>query len=266
MKLALIILVVWAVNVNSNPVEDPEAEINRIAGVIDEIVKLIPDHELGSINVKTIVFKGFDSNCIAKKVQAHKLQSYFSFEDVTDVTITTEINTFLIVAASIFPCSTTRDELVSLFFDAANIFVRLINLYKDDIKFMPHILTGMPCRINYAIKHNYLDLSKYPEISYSHDSEITKECEENTEAEISMVKALAEAPSSTKNTDCVMKESQEQMKVLFFKYAILLYLGVSEEHKNEIKTEFSNEIVSRHDQQLKCFTQEETDNSITDAR
>jgi hypothetical protein len=266
MKLALIILVVWAcaVHVTANPVEDPETEINRIAGVIDEIVKLMPDENLGWVNIKTIVFKGFDSICIAKKVQAHKLQRYFNFEDITNVTKITEPNTFLIIGTSLLPCTTDRDELVSLLFDAANILIRVHRLFKAD---SPQFdLPGMPCRIDYAIKHNYLDLSKYPEISYSHDSEVTKECEDQSEGEIESVKDFVVAKVPSIITNCLSQEYGDLLKVLYFKYAMLVYLGVSEEHMREIKHEFSNEFMSRHDQQLNCFLLEETDNAITDAR
>lgn len=286
---------VCVISINCAPSSSEEDDDEAFKANIAEIMrKFLKEH--GSNAFAKSMIKSVDEKCVYDKYKAHSLMESYPLTDIAFVEGPPDydermrkyammdsngIDSYtskpdrgddatVVFANIVIMCSNKLNGLLGFAYDFLFSFSNLVEAFKDD-KYVKEKFDDLDCYYKYAIENKFLDPEMYPKATEQSWGNYTEEqC-------IKMITEVREDMKETakyirysadlKKPDCLETKAMTIAEEMFFKYGLLIPLGISDHQKIEEKQHFIRDVQNALEKLLLCNVETPTatdENNVTD--
>lgn len=234
-------------------VAQDETSKQTIEKMFAHILDLSSDNEIAKAFIKSI-----DRDCMLRKYKQHKFIEDLLTEEAIDlVGIQTEsksIDSALVFINIALTCSNKLNALLGFVFDNTISYSSLLDAFREDEP-IKGFIDDLTCYNNYAVRKEYLNPAAYSHLNYKLVNETEQECDdsikETKDGLIAAVEMFSEAVTSD-NRKCLEKEIYSTAERFFFRYGLLIPVGLTDEQKKTEKANFIKDAIDGLEKLLLC--------------
>ena len=205
--------------------------------------------------------KSIDQECMIRKYKEHKIVDELLSEDAL-LSESSDVDAKLVIVNIGLSCSDKLKPVLGFVFDTVFSFSDLYEAFHDDENFKEYT-DDFTCYNNYAVRHNYIDPSSYPDVDYKLvGNQTEKECDEEVQELKEMLNlymdiARYDDAITINDLSCLKHELTALAEKILFKYLLLVPTTISGEQKLHEKENFVNDFVVALDRLMVCSTKKE---------
>lgn len=225
-----------------------------IEKVLGDLLLLSSDNDIAKALVKSI-----DRECMLKKYKSHSLlEDMLTGEDPIDLSSfpgeDKSIDSVIVFANIALTCSNKLNALLGFLFDNLFSYSGLLDAFREDEP-IKGFIDELNCYNNYAVRHEYLDPTAYSHLNYKLVNGTEAECDaslaESKDALVSAAKVFSEYVLSDFRK-CIEHEIFSSIERFFFRYALLVPLGLTDDQEKIVKHNFVNDALDGLQKLLVC--------------
>lgn len=248
--------------INANSADESENESNSI---LKQLYELLTEKEQFKTPFVQSILKSFDQECMYNKYKEQKFVKDYLTEDVLTLR-SRSADVLLVLINNAFTCSSKFKPLLHFVFDSVFSFSDLFEAFRDDEPFKTY-LDELICYNNYAVKHNYMDPSVYPDFEHNLVDKTDEHCDAKIQELndlLNLVLAQNYEGFRTHNPECFKKEAHAIVETIFYKYVLLIASKITTEQKAIARENFVIDIFKSLEKLLTCSAFEKTEKNLVD--
>jgi hypothetical protein len=274
MKAFLLVIVVSAcfIGIESAPAsedEDSHAKV-VIANRIESYKKTFKSNKFAMSLIKSVdkecVLEHYKTNLLLEKyLITSEPQNLPSSVSADSLELTQLTDSTVVFANIALMCSNKLNAVLGFGFDLLFSFSNLVEAFKDE-DFVKDTFNDLDCFYKYAVDNKFLDLEIYPSIDYGLKNNTQEECnrkilQEKKDAKgfISFVREFTDLSKP----QCMQDQAVSIGEMFFFRYALLIPLGITDEQKIAEKLNFIKDTHEGLKKFLLCNVDATSDESET---
>jgi len=212
--------------------------------------------------IPVAIINSIDQNCMLDKYNKNNLESQVTEEALDLLNIDGRpLDPIFIFANIALTCSNKLHKLLEFVFDNIFSYSSLLDAFREDEPFKDFI-DDLVCYNKYAVKEKLLDPNAYPHLVYTLESlnKTEAECEESLkdtrEALVETLDYFSEM-ITVNEAKCIQGAIATEAEKFFFKYVLLIPLGLSDDEKKQQKSNFIADALSGMQVLLACNIKKE---------
>ena len=261
MKVFLLVIVAFACFIGIKTAPASEDEDSQAKLVIEAKIESFKKSFKSNKYVVSF-FKSVDRKCVLEHYKNNSLVEKFlmtsepqEFPETNNVFELTSVTDANIVFANIaIFCSNKYNALLGFAFDISMSFSNLVEAFKDE-EYVKEMFDNLDCLYKYAVDNKFLDLEVYPNITHELQNHTQEECDTKI---IQGKSAFIDALSPSKRPvsprlECLLNQHVSFIEKIFFRYALLITLGITNEQKIVEKSNFIKDTHEASNTMLLCM-------------
>ena len=215
-------------------IQTPPTEEDLATSFLDEVFTRTDTKS--NNEVKKSILKSIDRKCIFDKNKQNNLLRLSSEDKIFSGTGVSPDGA-LVFGNIELSCFSKFSTILGFVFDNMFSLSDLIEAFRDDEPFKTN-LDELVCLNNYAVRHNYIDKTVYPDLEHNLVNQTEDACdtyikELRIEAKEMATKIFGD--ETFDDDECLKAEELLLSDKIFFKYMLLIPANISEEQKEKVK-------------------------------